>query len=59
MSMQSHLVELERRHAALERKIENALLHPSIDSLEVTTMKRKKLMLKEEIERLRKVETLH
>lgn len=59
MSMQSHLAELERRHAALERKIEDALLHPSTDSLEVSDLKRKKLMLKDEIERLRKDETLH
>lgn len=59
MSMQSHLAELERRHAALERKIEDALLRPSTDSLELTDMKRQKLKLKDEIERIRKDETLH
>lgn len=59
MSMQSHLAELERRHAALERKIEDALLHPSTDSLEMTDMKRQKLKIKEEIERIRKNSTLH
>lgn len=32
MSMQSHLAELERRHAEMERKIEDAQLHPSTDS---------------------------
>lgn len=59
MSMQSHLAELERRHAEMERKIEDALLHPSTDPLQVTDMKRKKLKLKDEIERIRKDETLH
>ncbi|SHM43924.1 YdcH family protein [Roseibium suaedae] len=59
MSMQSHLAELERRHAALERKIEDALLHPSTDSLELAEMKRRKLMLKDEIKRLQTETTLH
>lgn len=59
MSMQSHLAELERRHAVLERQIESALLHPSTDSLELTDMKRQKLKLKDEIERIRQDHTLH
>ncbi|MFD1696965.1 YdcH family protein [Roseibium aestuarii] len=59
MTMQSHLAQLQRRHADLERKIADALLHPSTDSLAVADMKRKKLKLKEEIERIRKDETLH
>ncbi|MBD8893688.1 YdcH family protein [Roseibium litorale] len=59
MSMQSHLAELERRHAALERKIEDALLHPSTDSLELAEMKRRKLMLKDEIKRLQGDPTIH
>ncbi len=59
MSMQSHLAELERRHAEMERKIENALLHPSTDSLELASMKRQKLKIKDEIERIRLDETLH
>ena len=33
MTMQSHLVELEKRHQALEREIEEALAHPSTDTL--------------------------
>ncbi len=60
MSMQSHLAELERRHAALERKIETALLHPSTDSLELSDMKRQKLKLKDQLELIRPDdETLH
>ncbi|MEP1934106.1 MAG: DUF465 domain-containing protein [Roseibium sp.] len=59
MSMQSHLEELQRRHAEMERKIEDALLHPSTDSLNLADMKRKKLKLKDEIERIRIGETIH
>lgn len=59
MSMQSHLEELQRRHAEMERKIEDALLHPSTDSLNLADLKRKKLKLKDEIERIRIGETIH
>jgi hypothetical protein len=51
--MESHLNELERRHEALEREIEDALQHPGIDTLTLTELKRKKLSLKDEIEKLR------
>ena len=53
MAIQAHLAELEKRHEALERKIQTEMLRPSGDDLKVVTLKRKKLMLKEEIERLR------
>ncbi|MBN9672432.1 YdcH family protein [Roseibium aggregatum] len=59
MSMQSHLAELERRHAEMKRRIEDAQLHPSTDSLELAGMKRQKLKIKDEIERIRKDVTLH
>ena len=53
MTMETHLAELERRHEALEREIEDALHHPGIDTLTLTELKRRKLSLKDEIERLR------
>ncbi len=53
MTMETHLAELERRHEALEREIEDALQHPGIDTLTLTELKRKKLSLKDEIEKLR------
>ncbi len=53
MSMQSHLAELERRHMALEREIEKEELHPSVDELKVHELKRRKLVLKDEIAKLR------
>jgi hypothetical protein len=58
MTMQSHLTELEKRHQALEREIEDALAHPSIDNLVVTELKRRKLVLKDEIAKLRS-ESVH
>lgn len=53
MSMHSHLAELERRHKALEKEIESEALHPSTDDLHIVELKRKKLLLKEQIEKLR------
>ncbi len=53
MSLQSHLTELERRHMALEREIEKEELHPSVDELKVHELKRRKLVLKDEIAKLR------
>lgn len=59
MSIESHLAELERRHAALESKIKEAAVHPSSDSLAIAELKRRKLQLKDEISRLRGDATLH
>lgn len=59
MSIESHLAELERRHAALEDKIKEATIHPSSDSLSIAELKRRKLQLKDEINRLRGDATLH
>lgn len=53
MTMESHLAELERRHADLDRAIAEALSHPSADSVEVSELKRRKLQIKDEINRLR------
>ena len=53
MSIQAHLAELERQHKALEHEIAEALGQSSIDDLKIKVLKRRKLMLKDEIERLR------
>jgi hypothetical protein len=59
MTMETHLAELERRHQALEKEIEDALQHPGVDTLTLTELKRKKLVLKDEIARLRSDEAVH
>lgn len=53
MSMQSHLAELERKHQALKRQLEDALAHPSTDDLTIADLKRRKLLVKDEITRLK------
>ena len=52
MSMQS-LDELEQRHRALEDEINDMMAHPAADDLKVVELKRRKLLLKDEIARLR------
>jgi hypothetical protein len=61
MAIQAHLVELERKHKILESELHEALLHLSTDDLEIVELKRRKLMVKDQIERLRHtaVETVH
>ncbi|HEU0147238.1 MAG TPA: DUF465 domain-containing protein [Bradyrhizobium sp.] len=61
MAIQAHLVELERKHRVLEHELHEALLHPSTDDLRIAELKRRKLMVKDEIERLKhtSTETLH
>jgi len=53
MSLESHLTELVRRHQAMEAAIALEEAHPSADDLKLHEMKRKKLQLKDAIERLR------
>ena len=59
MSVESHLAELQRRHEALKREIEDATAQLGTDDLDITEMKRRKLQIKDEIARLSAVETLH
>ena len=54
--MDPHLTNLKRRHKELEDEIADALRHRSTDDMMISDLKRRKLHLKEEIERLRKVE---
>ena len=58
MSLASHLAELERKHGDLEREIDEALSSPSFDDLEIVRLKRRKLAIKDEMEKL-KVPTRH
>ncbi|MBV8792370.1 MAG: DUF465 domain-containing protein [Pseudolabrys sp.] len=53
MSMQSHLAELEKRHQALEQEIHDCLSHPATDDLVIAELKRRKLLVKDEIAKLR------
>ena len=59
MAIESHLVELEKRHQALELQITEALTHPSTDDLQIVELKRRKLYVKDEIARLRHDALVH
>ena len=49
MAIQAHLVELERKHKILENELHEALVHPSVDDLHICELKRRKLMVKDQI----------
>ena len=59
MKIHAHLVELERMHKLLENELHDALVHLSTDDLQIVELKRRKLMVKDQIERLRHGDTLH
>lgn len=59
MSVQSHIAELERRHAAIDTELSRELRSPATDPLKVAELKRKKLVLKDQITRLRDDSMVH
>lgn len=59
MPLNAHLAQLERKHRALESKLAEILNHPSSDDTAIQELKRQKLQLKDEIERLKKETTVH
>ena len=52
MSVASHVEKLRVRHQHLSDAVERAQKSPGTDDLQITAMKREKLRLKEEIQRL-------
>ncbi|HLS18985.1 MAG TPA: DUF465 domain-containing protein [Paracoccaceae bacterium] len=52
MSVSSHLDQLRQKHEALEARIKEQQKHPGADNLEITSLKREKLVIKEKIERI-------
>lgn len=58
MSLEAHLESLMRKHGNLETEITQILSRPVPDQVELTHLKREKLRVKEEIERIRS-ETRH
>ena len=59
MAVTAHLAELSERHRMLEQKLEEALTHPSVDTLELSQLKREKLKLKDAISKLKEGQTEH
>ncbi len=52
MSVASHIEELRRKHQALSDQVETAQRSPGVPAEEITRLKREKLRLKDEIDRL-------
>ncbi len=52
MSLQAHLSELASKHKALEAELAEALAHPAASDEEIAELKRRKLRLKDEMNRL-------
>jgi hypothetical protein len=53
MPLQNHLTELERKHQALDRELQNVTTRPACDDVRVAQLKRRKLQLKDEMTRLK------
>ncbi len=52
MTTEGHIAALERRHKELDRQIEDEMTHLSHDDLQVAALKRKKLEIKDELQKL-------
>lgn len=52
MTVDAHLQELKKKHEALSMEVEEAQRAPGTDDLHIASLKKQKLRLKEEIQRL-------
>ncbi len=52
MTVSAHLQELRRKHQTLSDQVEAAQRSPGSDDLEIASLKKQKLRLKDEISRL-------
>ena len=52
MSLSSHIAELKKKHQALSEQVEIAQRSPGTSDFEIAELKKHKLRLKEEIEKL-------
>ncbi|MDA9971906.1 DUF465 domain-containing protein [Planktomarina temperata] len=52
MTLNSRIAELQRKHMSLSQAVEIAQKSPASDQFHVAELKKKKLLLKEEISRL-------
>lgn len=53
MTIQAHITSLEKKHGALEEELQTVLASPSVDDHQIADLKRRKLRLKDELQRLR------
>ncbi|MEI9887293.1 MAG: DUF465 domain-containing protein [Rhizomicrobium sp.] len=55
MALQGHIQELSEKHKRLEERIHDEMAHPDWDEAAVAALKKEKLRIKDELERLRNV----
>lgn len=53
MNIEAHLASLTKRHGDLEEELHAAINQPSTDASKIVELKRRKLRIKDEIERIR------
>lgn len=53
MNIEAHLASLTKRHGDLEDELHSALNQASTDTVKIMEIKRRKLRIKDEIERIR------
>jgi hypothetical protein len=58
MTVQAHIASLEKKHGALEEELQSVLASPSADDREIAELKRRKLRIKDQMQRL-KASTRH
>lgn len=54
MTIEAHIRELDSRHHELDTRIEAECKRPGSDTLQIASLKKEKLRLKEQIETLRR-----
>jgi len=59
MPVGSHIAQLEQRHRELDARLNEALSHPSADDMEISEIKRQKLLIKDRINELKRSDSLH
>jgi len=60
MALTEHVQELSDKHKHLEEMIEAEMAHPDWDEIRVAALKKEKLRIKDELERLRtSVHSIH
>ncbi|MCP8894229.1 DUF465 domain-containing protein [Shinella daejeonensis] len=53
MAIEARLATLEKKHVALEEELHTAITRPASDDQMIADIKRRKLRVKDEIERIR------
>ena len=53
MALQGHIQELSEKHKKLQEMIETEMAHPDWDEIRIAALKKEKLRIKDELERLK------